>query len=122
MKHTNILMTSVVAAAVVAGSLSVAPSASAQEVTMRLHTFVPPVSRSFKNVTWWARQVEKKSGNRIKIKLFPSRQLGGKPSDLYDQARRGFVDLVYSLPGYSPGRFPRSEVIELPFWAESHPR
>ena len=106
----------VAATAVVgAGALFTAPRASAQEVTMRLHTFVPPVSRSFKNVTWWARQVEKKSGNRIKIKLFPSRQLGGKPSELYDQARRGFVDIIYSLPGYSPGRFPRSEVFELPF-------
>jgi TRAP-type C4-dicarboxylate transport system substrate-binding protein len=91
-------------------------------VTMRLHTFVPPMSASFKNVTWWAQQVEKKSGGRIKIKLFPSRQLGGKPSELYDQARRGFVDLVYSLPGYSPGRFPRSEVIELPFVGGKSPK
>ena len=89
---------------------------------MRLHTFVPAVSRSFKNVTWWAKQVEKKSGGRIKIKLFPSRQLGGKPSELYDQARRGFVDIIYSLPGYSPGRFPRSEVIELPFVSGKSPR
>ncbi len=106
----------IAASAVVgASAMFAAPPVGAQEVTMRLHTFVPPVSRSFKNVTWWAQQVEKKSGGRIKIKLFPSRQLGGKPAELYDQARRGFVDLIYSLPGYSPGRFPRSEVIELPF-------
>lgn len=89
--------------------------AAAQEVTLRLHTFVPPPSRSFKNLTWWAKKVEKESGNKIKIKLFPSRQLGGKASELYDQARKGFVDIIYSLPGYTPGRFPRSEVIELPF-------
>ncbi len=89
--------------------------ALAQEVSLRLHTFVPPPSRSFKNLTWWAKKVEKDSGNKIQIKLFPSRQLGGKPSELYDQARKGFVDFIYSLPGYTPGRFPRSEVIELPF-------
>ena len=113
----------VAATAVVgASALITTPRASAQEVTMRLHTFVPAVSRSFKNVTWWAKQVEKKSGGRIKIKLFPSRQLGGKPSELYDQARRGFVDMIYSLPGYSPGRFPRSEVIELPFVSGKSPR
>ncbi len=113
----------VAATAVVgASALFTAPRASAQEVTMRLHTFVPAVSRSFKNVTWWAKQVEKKSGNRIKIKLFPSRQLGGKPSELYDQARRGFVDIIYSLPGYSPGRFPRSEVFELPFIGGKSPK
>ncbi|MDP6430438.1 MAG: TRAP transporter substrate-binding protein [Rhodospirillales bacterium] len=113
----------VAATAVVgASALFTAPQASAQEVKMRLHTFVPPVSRSFKNVTWWAKQVEKKSGGRIKITLFPSRQLGGKPSDLYDQARRGFVDMIYSLPGYSPGRFPRSEVFELPFIGGKSPK
>jgi TRAP-type C4-dicarboxylate transport system substrate-binding protein len=111
-----------VSAAVAAASVVTTPKVSAQEVTMRLHTFVPSVSRSFKNVTWWAQQVEKNSGGRIKIKLFPSRQLGGKPSDLYDQARRGFVDFIYSLPGYSPGRFPRSEVFELPFIGGKSPR
>jgi len=68
-----------IAAAAVTGASTMfaAPLANAQEVTMRLHTFVPPMSASFKNVTWWAQQVEKKSGGRIKIKLFPSRQLGG---------------------------------------------
>ena len=120
----NIKVFGFVAATAVVGAsvLIIAPRTSAQEVTMRLHTFVPAVSRSFKNVTWWAKQVEKKSGDRIKIKLFPSRQLGGKPSELYDQARRGFVDMIYSLPGYSPGRFPRSEVIELPFVSGKSPR
>ncbi|MDP6173131.1 MAG: TRAP transporter substrate-binding protein [Rhodospirillales bacterium] len=96
--------------------------ALSQEVSLRFHTFVPPPSRSFKNMVWWAKQVEKKSAGRIKIKLFPSRQLGGKPNELYDQARKGFVDFIYSLPGYSPGRFPRSEVFELPFIGGKSPR
>ena len=42
-------------------------------------------------------------------------QLGGKPADLYGQARDGVVDMVWTLPGYSPGRFPLTEVFELPF-------
>ncbi len=104
-----------VAAVIGAAAAFSAPQASAQEVKLRLHTFVPAPSGSFKALVWWAKQVEEKSNKRISIKLFPSRQLGGKPSELYDQARRGFVDITYVLPGYSPGRFPRSEVAELPF-------
>jgi TRAP-type C4-dicarboxylate transport system substrate-binding protein len=34
---------------------------------------------------------------------------------LFDQARDGVVDIVWTLPGNTPGRFPRIEVFELPF-------
>jgi len=34
---------------------------------------------------------------------------------LYDQARDGVVDIVWTLPGSTAGRFPRIEVFELPF-------
>ena len=44
--------------------------------------------------------------------------LGGKPADLADQAADGVVDVVWTLPGYTPGRFPRTEVVELPFMSK----
>jgi TRAP-type C4-dicarboxylate transport system substrate-binding protein len=34
---------------------------------------------------------------------------------LIDQVEDGVVDIIWTLPGYSPGRFPRTEVFELPF-------
>jgi TRAP-type C4-dicarboxylate transport system substrate-binding protein len=42
-------------------------------------------------------------------------QLGGTPAQLYDQAKDGVVDVVWTLPGNTAGRFPRTEVFELPF-------
>jgi TRAP-type C4-dicarboxylate transport system substrate-binding protein len=42
-------------------------------------------------------------------------QLGGTPVQLFDQARDGVVDVVWTLPGNTTGRFPRVEVFELPF-------
>ena len=51
----------------------------------------------------------------IKIDIFPSMQLGGTPPQLYDQARDGVVDIVWTLPGSTAGRFPSTEVFELPF-------
>ena len=61
------------------------------------------------------RKVEADSNGRIKIDIFPSMQLGGTPPQLFDQARDGVVDIVWTLPGYTPGRFPIIEAFELPF-------
>jgi TRAP-type C4-dicarboxylate transport system substrate-binding protein len=67
----------------------------------------------------WARKVEEESQGRIKIEHYPSMQLGGKPPALYDQVKDGVVDITWTLPGYTPGRFPKSEVFELPFMPAS---
>ena len=63
----------------------------------------------------WEKAVEEQSGGRIDVQLFPSMQLGGKPPQLFDQARDGIVDVSWTLLGYTPGRFPIAEVFELPF-------
>ncbi len=47
-------------------------------------------------------------------------QLGGTPPQLLSQVRDGVADIVYTLPGYTPGRFPTSEVFELPFVTTNH--
>lgn len=41
--------------------------------------------------------------------------LGGRPPELMAQARNGVVDLSMTVVGYTPGRFPRTEVFETPF-------
>jgi len=94
------------------------PRAQAQEVTLRLHHFLPAVSNVHRHFLQpWARKVQQESGNRLRIQIFPSMQLGGAPPQLYDQARDGVADIIWTLPGNTPGRFPRIEVIELPFVA-----
>lgn len=94
-----------------------APPAQAEpEVTLRMHHFLP--AQSFvpaEILTPWADAIEKDSGGRIKIERYPSMQLGGRPSDLVDQVVDGVVDIIWTLPGYTPGRFARTEVMELPF-------
>jgi TRAP-type C4-dicarboxylate transport system substrate-binding protein len=47
--------------------------------------------------------------------MFHAMQLGGAPPQLFDQARDGVVDLTWTVLGYTPGRFNKSEVFELPF-------
>ncbi|MEO7853857.1 MAG: TRAP transporter substrate-binding protein [Rubrivivax sp.] len=92
------------------------PAAFAADVTLRFHQFLPPQANVPKmGIEPWAKKIEKESGGRIKVQLFPSMQLGGKPPELFDQAKDGVVDLVWTVLGYTPGRFPKSEVFELPF-------
>jgi TRAP-type C4-dicarboxylate transport system substrate-binding protein len=92
------------------------PAFAQAQVTLKLHHFLPPVSNGHsKMLAPWAKMVEEDSGGKIKIDIFPSMQLGGTPPQLYDQARDGVADIVWTLPGSTAGRFPSTEVFELPF-------
>lgn len=95
--------------------LSATPALS-QQVTLRLHVFIPPPANPYKTfLKPWADKVAKESGGKLKVQLYPSMQLGGKPPQLLDQVKDGIVDIVWTLPGYTAGRFPKLEVFELPF-------
>ncbi len=87
-----------------------------QTVTLKFHTFMSPQSNVWLNMhRAWMDKVERDSGGRIKFEAFPAMQLGGTPVQLFDQARDGVADITWTLPGNTPGRFPRSEVFEQPF-------
>jgi TRAP-type transport system periplasmic protein len=103
-----------------AALLSAAP-AQEQTVSLRFHTFVPPVSSSYKSLKAWVDRVEKASNGRLKIQFFGAMQLGGKAPDLYDQVKNGVVDIAWTLPGYKAGLFPAIAVFELPFLAGAAP-
>lgn len=96
-----------------------APAAYSQEVTLKLHQFLPAQANVPKLILdVWADSVEKDSGGKIKIDRFPAMQLGGRPPELLDQAIDGVADIVWTVVGYTPGRFPTTEVFELPFMVE----
>ncbi len=107
------------AGALALGSLTLGIGAGAafgQEVTLRFQHFISPkgsVPKFFMQP--WAEKVEKESGGRIKIEIYPAMQLGGKPPALYDQIRDGVIDGGWAIPAYTPGRFPEAEAFELPF-------
>ncbi len=108
---------SLLAGALAVGAmLSCAGAGFAQEVTLKLHQFLPAQANVPKLVLdEWIRRVEAEAGGELKIEHYPSMQLGGKPPELMDQVMDGVVDLAWTVNGFTPGRFPRSEVFELPF-------
>ncbi len=100
----------------IAAAAMVAGSAWAQDVTLKMHQFLPGGANVPKLILEpWANAVEADSGGRIKIDRFHAMALGGTPPELMDQAIDGIADIVWTVVGYTPGRFPSTEVFELPF-------
>lgn len=100
---------------VLAAMLGWAGSGRAAEETLIVHHFLGPNAPAHADfIVPWAQRVEQRSNGRIDIEIFPAMSMGGRPPELYRQVRDGFADIVWTLPGYTPGVFPRSEVFELP--------
>lgn len=99
-----------------AGALSLATAASAQEYTFRLHHLLSAQAPAHTQMLVpWAERIEEMSEGRVDIEIFPAMTLGGAPPELISQVRDGVVDLIWTVNGYTPGLFPRTEVFELPF-------
>ena len=101
--------------------LGIAPNiAVAAEHNLKVHHFLSPLASVQKDLLQpWADKITAESGGELQFTIYPAMQLGGKAPQLFDQARRGTADIIWTLAGYTPGRFPRMEVFELPFMAAS---
>lgn len=102
--------------AATAAGVMMSAGAFAQDVTLKFHQMLPPQATiPSKAIKPWIEKVQAESGGKIKIDQFDAMALGGKPPELYDQAKDGVVDLIWTVIGYTPGRFPSTEAFELPF-------
>ncbi len=87
-----------------------------QPVVLKVAHFWPPTAMSQQKVLEpWCAKIAKESNNELQCQIDPAMQLGGTPAQLIQQAIDGVADIVWTLPGYTAGRFPSMEVMELPF-------
>lgn len=104
-----------VAVAAGLGFSSGAAPARAQTTELKVSHFLP-VNHTFqKAMTAWAEKLEKDSGGRLKLRIYPAGQLGGGPNRQFDAARSGVSDIAISLHGATPGRYATTELASLPF-------
>jgi TRAP-type C4-dicarboxylate transport system substrate-binding protein len=90
------------------------------EVTLKVHHFLPAQSNAqVLLIQPWADKIIAASKGRIAVEIYPSMQLGGKPPHLFNQVKDGVADVVWTLPSYTPGRFPITDLFELPYIAGS---
>jgi len=91
-----------------------------ETLELKVHHLMPPRAPAHTNIIVpWCKKIEKESDGELKCQIYPAMQLGGTPTQLYDQVKDGVVDIVWTIPGYSAGRFPSIEVFELPFMMRS---
>lgn len=95
-------------------------SEAAQEEVIKLKftNFWPAPHNVSVTAEQWAREVEKRSNGRVKISYFPGATLT-PPAQTYDSIVKGIADMGMSLFGYTRGKFPLTEVIDLPLGYKS---
>jgi TRAP-type C4-dicarboxylate transport system substrate-binding protein len=89
--------------------------ASAQKpIELSYAVFYPPAHKHTASAIEWSKDIEKRTNGRVKITVYSGGTL--TPADkTYLGVIKGIADIGWSVAGYTKGRFPFSEVLELPF-------
>src|SRR2546423_1833774 len=107
-------MKTLFSSAAVMAFLAFAGPAHSAEFTLRFATINAEKTASYDNVLVpFSRGIEQDSGGRIEVALKPVGG-SGKPAELFNLVEKGDIEIASTVQGYSPGRFPRSSVMELP--------
>ncbi len=97
--------------------LSVQTAASEE---LSVATFLPPQHHTNTGMfTWFAKEIEKRSGGTLTMKLYPAGQLGAGPVQQYKRAVEGVADITFGVSGYTPALFPKTMLAILPGKAEN---
>ncbi len=96
--------------AVIPLSLSAARAATIQ---LTYSNFFPPSHIQSKLAAAWCKEVEKRTHGKVKITYYPGQTLT-KAKNCYDGVINGLSDVGMSVLGYTRGRFPVMEAVDLP--------
>ena len=89
--------------------------AHSEPVKLKFAVFSPDAERLFNTVKKpFAAAVNAASGGAIEIELYPNGALGRAPQQQAQMVIDGVADIGFIVPPFTPGRFPDSEVLELP--------
>ena len=91
-----------------------AASAAQASTTLRMSHFWPDGSGINQEIFQaWADAVQEASGGEITIENYPSQTLT-RADQAYQGAVNGISDIAITAQGYTAGRFPLSQIVELP--------
>ena len=110
---TKIIITFIFAICLVFSGL-----AQAETIKLRFGSFIPAQHPQTKVQTAWAEKIGKLTNGKVNIKMFAGGALG-KPMTQYMSLKKGVMDIAFVVPSYTPGEFPLTSFIDLPFLFES---
>lgn len=99
-------------------TLGLGAGAASAQVTLNVNAWVPPTHPLVADITMpLCADIEKDTAGRVKCNLLPKAVVA--PPQTFDAVRDGLADLSFTVHGYTPGRFPLSEVAEFPFLGDT---
>nr|CDQ34101.1 Extracytoplasmic solute receptor protein YiaO [Virgibacillus halodenitrificans] len=102
--------------------LTAAASGGYADTTLRLGHLWPAQSAVNQDlIEAWAKQVKEDSDGALEVEIYPSQTLS-KANSAYDGVVNGVADITVTLQGYTAGRFPLSEIVQLPGVSASAPQ
>jgi TRAP-type transport system periplasmic protein len=120
MKLNPLISATALALATLASGAFAQNTAPKPEITLYFQHYWPQTALTVRElVTPWCDKVATESQGRMKCVTLPAMSGGGTPAQLVDRVKDGVDDLVLTVLGYTPGRFPRMEVFELPFMTKN---
>jgi TRAP-type transport system periplasmic protein len=108
-------------ASLLAGATLIAAPRVARSDTvynLKLGHFINPQHIFAKYLQHWVDELKKRSDGRLNITIFPANQMG-PVQNYFDYARTGVADITWYLSGATPGRFPLTDIIQLPYMVGS---
>ena len=89
------------------------PAKPAQVIKLSYSVFFPPTHVQCIAATNWASEIQKRTGGRVQITIYPAGSLT-KADQCYEGVTKGISDLGMSCFAYTRGRFPLLEGLDLP--------
>jgi len=93
-------------------------SSAHAQTKLNYSIFFPAPAPQTKVATEWAQEIEKRTGGKVQITMFPGGTLTPAPQ-CYDGVVKGLSDIGMSVFAYTRGKFPLIEVIDLPLGVKS---
>jgi len=90
----------------------------AKPIELNYSIFFPETHKNSKISAEWAKEIEKQTNGRVKITMFYSGTLT-PPDKCYDGVEKGISDIGFSVLAYTRGKFPLTEVVDLPIGIRS---
>jgi TRAP-type C4-dicarboxylate transport system substrate-binding protein len=99
------LSAALVATAITVGSIGTATAQEYPSLNLKLAHLGPASFTGSQVDQWFAEEVKKRSGGKIRIRIFWSESLG-KANEILDLVASGAVDIGATSPGYFPNQLP----------------
>ena len=88
------------------------------QIKLNYSVFFPAPHKNAVLATEWTKEIEKRTGGKVQITVFPGGTL--TPADkCYDGVVKGLSDIGFSVLAYTRGKFPLTEVVDLPLGSRS---